>query len=211
MEKVSIVVQPRDVTGSSEARRLRKAGRIPGVLYGHGKEATMIAVSPHVMREALSTSSGTHAVLDVTIEGTKGTRKAIVKEFTLHPTKGTATHFDLQEIRLDEEIESVVAVLFEGEAVGVKAGGVLDESLREVTVRGLVTDIPGHLVLDISSLDINDTAKVADLIVPATIVVIDSPDQVLCSMLPPRKVEEPEEGGAEEAEPAVVGKVETGD
>jgi large subunit ribosomal protein L25 len=210
MEKVSIVVQPRDVTGSAEARRLRKTGRIPGILYGHGKAATMIAVEPHAMRAALTTSAGTHAVLDISIEGTKGTRTAIVKEFTLHPTKGTATHFDLQEIRLDEEIESTVAVHFEGEAVGVKSGGVLDESLREVTVRGLPTDIPEHLVLDISHMDINDTAKVSDLVVPANVVVVDAPDQVLCSMLPPRKAEEEAEGGAE-AEPGVVGKADTGD
>lgn len=206
MEKVSIVVHPRDVTGSSAARRLRKSGRIPGVLYGHGKEATMVAVEPQVMRAALSTGAGTHAVLDVTVEGTKGTRTAIIKEFTLHPTKGTATHFDMQEIRLDEVIESIVAVRFEGEAIGTKAGGVLDESLREVAVKGLPTDIPQYLVLDISGLDINDTAKVADLVVPENVVVMGAPEQVLCSMLPPRKVEEEIEEGVEEAEPGVVGK-----
>ncbi|HET6494482.1 MAG TPA: 50S ribosomal protein L25 [Thermoleophilia bacterium] len=206
MEKVSIVVQSRDVTGSSAARRLRKSGRIPGVLYGHGKEATMVAVEPHVMRAALSTSAGTHAVLGVTIEGTKGTRTAIIKEFTLHPTRGTATHFDMQEIRLDEVIESIVAVRFEGEAIGTKAGGVLDESLREVTVKGLPTDIPQYLVLDISGLDINDTAKVADLVVPENVVVMADPEQVLCSVLPPRKVEEEIEEGVEEAEPGVVGQ-----
>ena len=206
MEKVSIVVQSRDATGSSAARRLRKSGRIPGVLYGHGKEATMVAVEPHVMRAALSTSAGTHAVLGVTIEGTKGTRTAIIKEFTLHPTRGTATHFDMQEIRLDEVIESIVAVRFEGEAIGTKAGGVLDESLREVTVKGLPTDIPQYLVLDISGLDINDTAKVADLVVPENVVVMADPEQVLCSVLPPRKVEEEIEEGVEEAEPGVVGQ-----
>lgn len=210
MDKVSIVVQSRDVTGSRAARRLRGSGLIPGVLYGHGKEATMIAVDPHVMRAALSTSAGTHAVLDVTIEGERGLRKAIVKKFELHPTKSTVTHIDLQEIRLDETIESVVAVHFEGEASGVKAGGVLDESLREVTVKGLVTDIPEHLVLDVSDLDINDTATVADLEVPAGIVVIDDPEHVLCSVLPPRKAEEGVEAGAEVAAPPIIGKAEAG-
>ena len=210
MDNVSIVVHKRDDTGTRASKRLRKSGLIPGVLYGHGKEATMVAVVPHVMRAALSTSAGTHAVLDVTIEGTKGTRTAIIKEFTLHPTKGTATHFDMQEIRLDEMIESIVAVRFEGEAIGVKAGGVLDESLREVTVKGLPTDIPQYLVLDISGMDINDTAKVMDLVVPENGVVMDALEQVLCSMLPPRKAEEETEGGAEAAEPGVVGKEDAG-
>jgi large subunit ribosomal protein L25 len=213
MDKVSIVVQPRDVTGSRAARRLRKAGLIPGVLYGHGKEATMFAVDPHVMRAALSTGAGTHAVLEITVEGHKRAHHAIIKDMELDPVKSTLTHLDLQEIRLDETIETTVAVSFEGEAKGVKSGGMLDESTREVTVRGLVTAIPEHLVLDISDMDINDTAKVGDLVVPEGLELLDDLEQVLCSVLPPRKVEEEvEEGAAEaaegaaEAEPEIVGK-----
>ena len=213
MDKVSIVVQPRDVTGSRAARRLRKAGLIPGVLYGHGKEATMFAVDPHVMRAALSTGAGTHAVLEITVEGHKRAHHAIIKDMELDPVKSTLTHLDLQEIRLDETIETTVAVSFEGEAKGVKSGGMLDESTREVTVRGLVTAIPEHLVLDISDMDINDTAKVGDLVVPEGLELLDDLEQVLCSVLPPRKVEEEvEEGAAEaaegaaEAEPEIVGE-----
>jgi large subunit ribosomal protein L25 len=213
MDKVSIVVQPRDVTGSRAARRLRKTGLIPGVLYGHGKEATMFAVDPHALRAALTTGAGTHAVLAVTVDGHKRAHNAIVKEMELDPVKSTVTHIDLQEIRLDETIETTVAVSFEGEAKGVKAGGMLDESTREVTVKGLVTAIPEHLVLDISEMDINDTAKVGDLQVPEGIEIVDDAEQVLCSVLPPRKVEEEVEEGAAEAvegaaegEPEIVGK-----
>jgi large subunit ribosomal protein L25 len=213
MDKVSIVVQPRDVTGSRAARRLRTAGLIPGVLYGHGKEATMFAVDPHVMRAALSTGAGTHAVLEITVEGHKRAHHAIVKDMELDPVKSTLTHLDLQEIRLDETIETTVAVSFEGEAKGVKAGGMLDESTREVTVKGLVTAIPEHLVLDISDLDMNETLQVSDLVVPEGIEIMADPEEVLCSVLPPRKVEEEvEEGAAEaaegaaEAEPEIVGK-----
>jgi large subunit ribosomal protein L25 len=210
MDNVSIVVQPRDAIGSRAARRLRKAGLIPGVIYGHGQAATPIAIEPHVMREAISTSAGVHAVLEITVEGKRGKRRAIIKEVELHPTKSTATHVDLQEIRLDETIESVVAVRFEGESKGVKVGGVLDESLREVTVKGRVTDIPEHLVLDITNLDVNETARVADLQVPDAVVVLSDPDQVLCSVLAPRKAEEEEVVAAEAAEPQVVGKEEAG-
>jgi large subunit ribosomal protein L25 len=211
MDKVSIVVQSRDVTGSRAARRLRKTGLIPGVLYGHGKEATLIAVDPHALRAALTTGAGTHAVLAVTLEGHKGAHNAIVKEMELDPVKSTVTHIDLQEIRLDETIETTVHVSFMGEAIGLKSGGMLDESTREVTVRGLVTAIPEHLVLDISEMDINDTAKVGDLVVPEGIEIVDDPEQVLCSVLPPRKVEEAVEGeeaaeGTGAAEPAIVGK-----
>ncbi len=214
MDTVSIVVQQRDAKGSRAARRLRRQGLIPGVLYGHGNDATVIAIDPHALRVALSTSAGMHAVLDVTFEGQKRPHKAIVKELELDHVKSIVTHVDLQEIRLDETIESTVTVHFEGEAKGVKNGGVLEESTREVTVRGLVTAIPEHLVLDISGLDVNDTGKVADIRVPEGIEILDDPEQVICSVLPPRKAEAEEgveaevtvEGAAVAAEPEIVGK-----
>jgi large subunit ribosomal protein L25 len=213
MDKVSIVVQPRDVTGSRATRRLRKSGLIPGVLYGHGNEATVFAVDPHDLRAALSTGAGSHAVLAVTVKGHKKEHNAIIKEMELDRVKSIVTHIDLQEIRLDETIETTVAVSFEGEAKGVKAGGMLDESTREVTIKGLVTAIPEHLTIDISELDMNETAKVADLVVPEGIEVLNDPDEVLCSVLPPRKIEEEEaaEGeafaeGEAAAEPEIVGK-----
>jgi large subunit ribosomal protein L25 len=213
MDKVSIVVQPRDVTGSRATRRLRKSGLIPGVLYGHGNEATVFAVDPHDLRAALSTGAGSHAVLAVTVKGHKKEHNAIIKEMELDRVKSVVTHIDLQEIRLDETIETTVAVSFEGEAKGVKAGGMLDESTREVTIKGLVTAIPEHLTIDISELDMNETAKVGDLIVPDGIEVLNDPDEVLCSVLPPRRIEEEElvEGeavveGEAAAEPEIVGK-----
>lgn len=214
MDTISLVVQPRDVTGSRAARRLRASGLIPGVLYGHGKAATLIAVDPHALREAILGGGGTHAVLDVTFEGQKRAHKAIVKEMELDRVKSTVTHIDLQEIRLDETIETTVLVSFEGESKGVKAGGILDEATREVTVKGLVTAIPEHLVLDISDLDVNDTARVADLAVPEGLEILDDPDEVLCSVVPPRKAEVEEAVEGEEvaeaaaAEPEIVGKAE---
>lgn len=214
MDNVSIVVQKRDVTGTRAVKRLRNSGLIPGVMYGHGKEAVLIAVAPHALRDALTTGAGTHAVLNVTFEGQKRSHHAIVKEMTLDKVKNTVTHVDLQEIRLDETIETTVAIHFEGEAKGVKAGGMLDESTREVTVKGLVTAIPEHLALDISELDMNETLKVSDLVVPEGIEIMADADEVLCSVLPPRKAEEEVaegEEGAEAvagAEPELVGKKE---
>ena len=214
MDNVSIVVHKRDVTGTRATKRLRKSGLIPGVIYGHGKEAVLIAVEPHVLREALSTSAGMHAVLDVTFEGQKRGHKAIVKDIELDRVKSIVTHIDLQEIRLDETIETTVSIRFEGEPKGVKAGGMLDESTREVTVKGLVTAIPEHLVVDVSELDMNETLQVSDLVVPEGIEIMAEAEEVLCSVLPPRKVEEEGVEGEEAvegvtaAEPEIVGKKE---
>jgi large subunit ribosomal protein L25 len=214
MDNVSIVVHKRDVTGTRATKRLRKSGLIPGVIYGHGNDAVLIAVEPHVLREALHTSAGMHAVLDVTFEGQKRGHKAIVKELTLDSVKNNVIHIDLQEIRLDETIETTVSIRFEGEPKGVKAGGMLDESTREVTVKGLVTAIPEHLVVDVSELDMNETLQVSDLTVPEGIEIMAELDEVLCSVLPPRKVEEEVVEGEEAvegvvaAEPEIVGKKE---
>jgi large subunit ribosomal protein L25 len=214
MDNVSIVVHKRDLTGTRATKRLRASGLIPGVIYGHGKDAVLIAVEPHVLREALHTSAGMHAVLDVTFEGQKRGHKAIVNELTLDRVRNTVIHVDLQEIRLDETIETTVSIRFEGEPKGVKAGGMLDESTREVTVKGLVTAIPEHLVVDVSELDMNETLQVSDLVVPEGIEIMAEADEVLCSVLPPRKVEEEVVEGEEAvegvaaAEPEIVGKKE---
>jgi large subunit ribosomal protein L25 len=201
MDNVNIVVHKRDVAGTRAAKRLRKEGFIPGVIYGHGKDAVLIAVEPHVLRDALGTEAGTHAVLNVTFEGQKRGHKAIVKEMTLDRVKHSVIHVDLQEIRLDETIETTVSVRFEGESKGVKAGGMLEEAVREVTVKGVVTEIPEHVVMDITELEIGGTLKVSDLRVPEGIEILDDADDVLCSVLAPRKAVEAEE--AEEAEEAV--------
>jgi len=215
MEKVKLVVQHREATGSRAARRLRRDGRIPGVLYGHGKPAVHLSVEPAALRAALSTGAGTHAVLEVVFEDQKKTHRAIVKEMELDRVKHTVTHVDLEEVRLDQVVETRVAVRFEGTAAGVKMGGMVDEVSREVTVKGLVTDIPEHLVLDISELGIGDAAHVSDLQVPEDLEILDDPEQVLCSVLLPRKaeVEEEVEEGVEEgveeeapSEPEVIGK-----
>ena len=215
MDNVNIVVHKRDVTGTRASKRLRKEGLIPGVIYGHGHEAVLIAVEPHVLRDALNTPAGTHAVLDVTFEGQKRGHKAIVKDMTLDSVKSIVIHIDLQEIRLDETIETTVSIRFEGEPKGVKNGGMLDESTREVTVKGLVTAIPEHLVVDVSELDMNETLQVSDLVVPEGIEIMADPEEVLCSVLPPRQVEAEEGVEGEEAaeaasaaEPELVGKKE---
>lgn len=214
MEKVKLVVRHREATGSRAARRLRREGLVPGVLYGHGKPAVALSVEPSALREALSTEAGTHAVLEVTFDDQKKVHRAIVKEMELDRVRHVVTHVDLEEVRLDQVVETKVAVHFEGTSTGVKMGGILDESTREVTVKGLVTDIPEHLVFDISELGLSDSAHVSDLQVPDELEVLDDPELVLCSVLLPRKVEVPgeevEEGVEEEveeaAEPEVIAK-----
>jgi large subunit ribosomal protein L25 len=216
MDNVRLPAVPRQETGTRAAKRLRKQGFIPGVLYGHGKPAVMLSVEPAHLREAMSSESGSHAVLEVTLEGQKATHRAIIKELELDPVRHIVTHIDLQEIRLDEVIEAKVTVRFEGTSAGEKMGGMLDETTREVTIKAKVTEIPEHLAIEISELNIGDALYVKDLPVPDGLEVLDDPEQVLCSVLMPRKAteglpEEEEEAAAvleptEAGEPEVIGK-----
>ena len=208
MDRVKLVVSPRDVDGSREARRLRRRGLIPAVLYGSGKPALSIAVEQHALRDALATGAGLHAVLDVVIEGHPKPHVAIVKEYEIDKVKHFMTHVDFQEIDLAELIESNVTVTLLGTPTGVRLdGGVLDVVTREVLVSALPTDMPEHLTLNVEELVVGDVARVSDLAVPAEVTILDDLDEVICSVLAPRLAEEePEEAEAALAEPEVVGE-----
>jgi large subunit ribosomal protein L25 len=199
-ERVKLAVSERTVLGSSESRRLRKQGLIPGVLYGRSKPVA-IAVGERDLRAALTTPAGSHAVLDVAVGG-GSEHSAILKEFQRDKVRGTITHIDLQEVRLDQPIQTAVALTLVGEPVGVKEGGVLAQITNEVNVEALPLEVPQHLEIDVSELAIGDTLRLGALQVPAGVTILDDLDEtVLATVTHQRVEEEPElEEGAELAE-----------
>jgi large subunit ribosomal protein L25 len=192
-ERTKLVVAQRQRLGSAESRRLRKEGLVPGVLYGNG-EPVAISISERELRRALTGSAGRHAILDVEVDGKGQTRASILKEFQVHPVRGGITHVDLQEVRLDKAISASVAVhLIGGEdAPGVREGGVLSQPLREVTVEALPLEVPEHLDLDVSGMDIGGTLRISDLMAPEGVTLLDDPEMVVATVTAPTKVVEPE-------------------
>jgi large subunit ribosomal protein L25 len=190
-ERVKLEVKERERLGSRESRRLRRTGLIPGVLYGR-TEPHAISVPERELRRVLTTSAGLHAILDVTLDGQGSTHPSILKEYQRDPIRGTITHVDLQEVRLDQPIIASVVVHLVGEAPGAKEGGVLQQAVREVSVEALPMEIPEHLDLDVSSLAIGDSLRVADLRAQAGVTYLDDPETVIASVTLPTKVEEPE-------------------
>jgi large subunit ribosomal protein L25 len=209
-ERVKLKVEGRETNGSATARRLRASGYIPGVLYGEGKEAVSFAVAERDLRRALTGEHGTHAILDVVVgdDGDKA-RHAVLKEVQLHPTRRKLLHVDLHEVRLDRAIQATVVVELIGEAEGVTMGGVLTQINREVNVEALPMEIPDRLELDISGLNIGDSLRVSDLVVPEGVKLLDDEETVLASVAQPRVEEEPEV--AEEEEEGVEGEVPEGE
>jgi large subunit ribosomal protein L25 len=204
-ERVKLMVQDRAVLGSAESRRLRRRGLIPGVLYGRGQPVS-IAVAERDLRQALTGGGGTHAVLDVVVEGGKS-HSSVLKEYQQDAVRGYITHVDLQEVRLDQPIHAAVTVLLVGESSGVKEGGVLTQVTNVVNVEALPLEIPDHLEFDVSELQIGDSARLAQLVVPDGVTLLDDPEEtVIASVALPRVEEEPETEEGAEGEPAAEGE-----
>ena len=192
-ERVRLEVRPREGRGSADARRLRNQGLVPGVLYGRGKAPHPFCVSATELRRALSGDSGTHAILDVVLDGQKTTHPAVLKDYQQEVPSGRLAHIDLHEVRLDEAIQTQVAVELIGEPAGVKEGGVLSQVNRELNVEALPLEIPDHLELDVSGMAIGDTLRLADLPATEGVTYLDDPEEtVLATVTAPTVIVEPE-------------------
>ncbi len=202
----------RDSRGTRESRRLRKQGLIPGVLYGRGKEPHAFCVAERELRRALTGDGGLHAILDVTLDGQNTARPSILKQYQQDPVKGTLTHIDLQEVRLDEAIQARVVVELIGEPVGVTEGGVLSQVVREITVEALPLEVPEHLDLDVTGMAIGDTLRLVDLPVQEGVKFLDDPEEtVLATVTMPTKFVEPEPEEVEGEEELEEGEVPEGE
>jgi large subunit ribosomal protein L25 len=191
-ERVKIVVRERHARGSAESRRLRKQGLIPGVLYGRG-EPKAFSVEERELRSALTGQGGLHAILDVTIEGASGSHASVVKDYQQDVVRGGITHIDLHEVRLDQPIQSVVALQLVGEAAGSREGGVLSQSLNELNVEGLPLEIPQSIELDVTALHIGDNLRISDIQVPDGVTLLDDPEMTVVSVTQPTQVDAPGE------------------
>lgn len=203
-DRATLNASPRTEFGTRTTRRLRRAGKLPGVVYSEGSEAVSFQVES---REARVVLGAGHALFDLQIEGSDPV-PVVVKEQQHHPVRGDLQHIDLQKVQLDVAIQAEVAVELEGadDAPGVKQGGVLEHVTREVTVEALPTEIPDSITLDVSAMEINDTLTLEELAAPQGVQLIaDEPAEVTIVTLSPPRVEEEPETEVEE-EPGVVGE-----
>lgn len=203
-DRATLAARPRDDFGSRPSRRLRRDGQVPGVVYSDGEEAVSFQAESREVRAILGEG---HALFDLAIEGSDPV-PVVVKEQQHHPVRGDIQHLDLQKVRLDQAIQAEVPIELTGSdsAPGVKQGGVLEHVLREVTVEALPTEIPDRLTLDVSGLEINETATLDGVIVPEGVeLVVDEPSEITVVTISPPRVEEEVVSEVEE-EVGVVGE-----
>ncbi len=154
---------PREAGNKNAARRVRRGGKVPGVVYGAGKEATAVSLDPRQISRILHSQSGYNTIFDLTFEGGERT-KAMIVDWQYEPIKGSLLHIDLKRIAMDKKLQVGVPIVLKGEAVGVKTGGgVLEQMLREVEVECLPADIPSSIDVDVTELTFGVVLRVQDL------------------------------------------------
>jgi large subunit ribosomal protein L25 len=196
-------VTSRASNGSRAARRLRRSGRVPGVLYGGGGESVGFDADARELRLALASSG---AVLDLSVDGEKAT-PVVLKEAQRDPVRGQTVHVDLLRVRLDEAIHAVVPLELTGteDAPGVKEGGVLEHVTRELNVEALPTAIPESIVHDIGEMQIGDAIGLAVVAIPDGVTLLDDVEETVVATLSPPRLQTEEEEELE-AETELVGE-----
>jgi large subunit ribosomal protein L25 len=173
----------RQPEGSRSARRLRREGLVPGVIYGGDAEPTHFAVDARILRNTLAHSG---AILEVSVDGATGS-PVLVKHVQRHPVRGEALHVDFLRVRMDQAIQTTVVLDLVGaeRARGTVEGGVLTQETRELNVEALPGDIPDTIQHDVSGMEMNSTLTVGSVTAPDGVTLLDDPDTVVASITPP--------------------------
>ena len=174
----------RSAEGSRSARRLRRTGMVPGVIYGGSGEPELFAVDGRVLRNTLARSG---AILEVAVDG-GATAPVLVKDVQRHPVRGEAMHVDFLRVDMKVAIQTHVTLELVGadQAPGVVEGGVLSQGAVEINIEALPGDIPDSLQFDVSGMEMHDTATLAQLTAPEGVKLLDDPDEtVLATVTPP--------------------------
>jgi len=216
MERIQLELEYRPATGKGAARKVRRAGKVPGVVYGRGKKPLSVMVDEAQVRR-LAHGHWEAAVVELHVSGEVSEKvNAIVREVQVHPVTGRILHVDFQRVRLDEKVRVEVPVVLVGTAKGVKEmGGVLEHGLREVNVMCVPTAIPEALEVDVSALEIGDAIHVGDIAAKyPNLEFLDEEEAPLATVVPPKvevTEEKPAEEEEEEAEPELIQKEKKGE
>jgi large subunit ribosomal protein L25 len=219
LEQNTLAAEPRESGTKNQARRVRREGRIPAVVYGASKESLSVSVDPRHVLRILRSDSGHNTIFDLSLNGGERT-KAMIVDWQYEPIKGHLLHIDLKRIAMDKALRVSVPVVLQGVPVGVKTeGGILEQMLREVEIECLPGDIPSHIDVDVSELTFGKVLRVSDLPHNEKLKFLSDANQPVAHVTSVKEevVATPEavaaEAGATPAEPEVIkkGKAETGE
>src|SRR5690349_10859478 len=213
MATAQLGAKARTGTGKGVARKLRQAGEIPGIIYGHGRAPQALSLNGREFDRLLSTVAIQSTVIELSFDGSMA--RTLIREIQRHPFKKQIIHVDFQELVAGEKVTVEVPLVFIGTAEGVKnSGGILDQVMHEITVHVDPSNIPNHIDVDVTPLAIGKSLHVSDLRVPDGVEVISDPEATICIVSAPRASETPVAGVEvveAAAEPELIRKTKEGE
>jgi large subunit ribosomal protein L25 len=216
LETNLLEAHPRESGNKNQARRVRRQGKIPAVVYGAGKDSLSVSVDPRHVLRILHSETGHNTIFDLALNGERS--KAMIVDWQYEPIMGHLLHIDLKRIAMDKALKVNVPIFLKGEAAGVKQqGGILEQITREVEIECLPTDIPSHIDADVAHLVFGTVLRVADLPHGAKLKFLTDPNQPVAHIISVKEEVAPTpeaaaaEAAAAPAEPEVIkkGKQET--
>ena len=195
-------LKERTVKGKSKARSLRRDGMVPGVYYFRGEENVDLQIDKKKLYHAMS--SGQH-VFEVEMNG--ATQYVTIKGIQYHPVTDEVLHIDLMQVNMTEKMKFTIPISLEGEAEGVKEGGVLSQILTTIDVNCLPTSVPDNILVDISNMELNSNMTVSDIVdIPEGVEILSDPESTIATLAPPKEEEEPVVEDLEEGEELLEGE-----
>ncbi|HLO65545.1 MAG TPA: 50S ribosomal protein L25 [Holophaga sp.] len=203
MTQETITVALREGTGKSASRKLRNEGMIPAVIYGLNEPPVAIAISPKTIARVIASESGMNSLLHLQREGTEIKRHVIIKDVQRDPVTRRLTHVDLMRVDPDHKVRVKVPIVLKGTALGVKEGGILDFTHREIEVECLPSFIPAHIDVNVEALKVGDSLRLDQLNLDSHLHILGDLHNVVCSVVGKKQEEEaPAEAEAPAAAPA---------
>lgn len=197
-DDIVLTAEPRTVVGSRPAGRLRRQGKVPAVVYGLESDTLNVTVPARELHHILTGEAGANALITLKCDGDD--ILTLARQIQRHPTRGDLVHVDFVRIRRDMAVQAEIPVHLEGEAAGVRDGGILEQLVFSLTIEAKPADIPNAVEVDVTALEIGDQLRIEELVVPAGVTVQHEPDELVLQVVMPRVVEEPEPAEAEEGE-----------
>ncbi|MGE5561131.1 MAG: 50S ribosomal protein L25 [Chloroflexota bacterium] len=205
MQQITLKAEPRE-SGKGSAHRVRAEGYVPAIVYGKNTSNVSLKVSGRELGRALHTGAGRNNLFRVEVGGEEP-RTCIIKEVQTDPVTGRVIHIDLFQISLKDRITTSVTIVLHGEEAVEKTGGILQHGLRELEIECLPTDIPEHIVVDVSALRVGQHVTAGEVKLPEGVELVSEPEEVVVSVVAPKHAEvEETEAATGAAEPELVKK-----
>ncbi|NTW28048.1 MAG: 50S ribosomal protein L25 [Coriobacteriia bacterium] len=204
MSSINLSVAPRTIIGKAN-RRMAAGDAIPAVVYGAGREALAVSVSRHDFELFLAHHAAGSTVVELQVEGEKKPIHAMIRQMQTHPTKGMIRHVDFLAVSMNKLVHATITLHFVGDSVGVKAGGVLNVDLHELSVEAKPGNLPEGIEIDVAALEVGDSLHVRDIVAPAGVTLLDDADALVASVMAPN-VEVEEVSETEVVQPQVIGE-----